>query len=521
MQVFKKYPVNNLIKFFEAHEGVSVFIIAFIFYMLTVAPTVISGDSAEYAKLVYQFKLFFWRADSHPLHVIVGKIFSYLPLELAYSMNILSALFAAVTISLLYLVIRKFSGSVVSSLLGALSFMVAHTFWFYAVITEVYSLHIFFVVLLIYIAVNVRPGKWKKWIFLLVFLLALFNHLLILLTLPAFFFYYLSNLDKKGRRKIWLGLLFIVLVLLITFLIFLFLYHQKTIKILKLVLLRDPPVFAFLLPPTDLKIFFKELIFYFLYLFYQFPLIGFILGFWGIYSFYRTNKKLTWFLLILILCNGLFFVKFTYWQSYGGTKFTFYLPDYLVFSIFIGLGFNNLWQRLSAGRRKFTLSDYQIKIVSVGLSFLIPAVTVVFYALMPHLVTYLNIDLIHTRTLSGRDNNRFFLNPNKSGYYNDRKLGEEILASAADHSIVLADYTIYTTLTYLQLVENIRPDLDVERSEGIKIVDYANSIKHLDPNRKIYVSDIDEDDSYYNLHGLGERFELRKSGYLYEICGTK
>src|SRR5918996_4150698 len=81
----------------------AVFLGSLLVYMLTVAPTVFGYDSAEYVSAAYNLGV--PHPTGYPLYVIVGKAFSSLPFsdDVAYRLNVMSAVLAAGTATLVYL----------------------------------------------------------------------------------------------------------------------------------------------------------------------------------------------------------------------------------------------------------------------------------------------------------------------------------------------------------------------------------------------------------------------------------
>lgn len=330
------------------------------------------------------------------------------------------------------------------------------------------------------------------------------------------------SVERKTRNKFLLasGVLVVFATVLLASL---FAFRYNFMKgLLKSILLGPPPIIHYILPPGNITTFVKELVLYFLYLFYQYPMFGVILGGIGILQFIKNDKITALFLLLIIFLNGFFFMKTTLWQSYGGTKYTFYISDYTIFSIFLGYGSLSLFSQINrlSRRCKITLQNNKTRVLSSVLVILFGVLlTVSFYSFIPEIVSYADIDLVNARTLPYRDNNKFFLNPNKRCYYGDRKFGEEVLQLSEKDSVVFADFTIYTILRYLIVVENKRPDIKLISSQGIIIREWVDRIKHNDPNTHIYICDDNEQDTadYYNFEGLEEKYILKRCGSFFEI----
>ncbi len=291
----------------------------------------------------------------------------------------------------------------------------------------------------------------------------------------------------------------------------LFLSRPQAVKAwIHAILVGPPPIHYYLFPPSGLKPFLKELLFYFLYLGYQYPLSGILLGIFGILQLFKKTPAVASLLLLVIVINALFFIKSTFWGSYGGTKYTFYISDYTVFAIFVGNGADALF-----GMAKRWKDQPIARRVAVGLSATLVILTVVFYAMMPHFLTYLELDVLHARSLPYRDNNRFFLNPNKRGYDGDRRFGGEIFRLAAQNSVVFADFTPYSILRYLVVIERKRPDVKlVSCDEKTKLRERIDEIKAERPDAKIYLAD---KNSYYNLKGIEEKYHIQEYGSFFEI----
>jgi hypothetical protein len=85
-------------------------------YWNTMCPTVFWYDSAEFVAAAHTLGI--PHPPGYPLYSIVGHLFSYLPGDPAWTINLLSAVSAALTVGLSYYVVRRLgarpSGAVVS-----------------------------------------------------------------------------------------------------------------------------------------------------------------------------------------------------------------------------------------------------------------------------------------------------------------------------------------------------------------------------------------------------------------------
>lgn len=120
-----------------------VFAAALVLYVATLAPGVLWQDNGLAQVRVLRRDIFgsLGLALSHPLYYVLAIAFQALPFaESAYKTNLVSAVFGAVAVANLFVLVRRASGSGMAALIAATSLAVAHTFWQHAVMAEVYAL---------------------------------------------------------------------------------------------------------------------------------------------------------------------------------------------------------------------------------------------------------------------------------------------------------------------------------------------------------------------------------------------
>jgi len=143
-----------------------IFIIVLVNILATIAPTTSFWDCGEFIAASYTLGV--PHPPGAPLFLLLGRLFSMLPLgdNIGYRVNLVSALFSAFTILLLYLsivrIIRTWRGKEEtvgdmitvygSAAVGALSLAFSTSFWFNAVEAEVYAGSLFFTALAYYLA---------------------------------------------------------------------------------------------------------------------------------------------------------------------------------------------------------------------------------------------------------------------------------------------------------------------------------------------------------------------------------
>jgi len=124
-------------------------------YLRTLAPGVLAGDAGEFQFVAYLGGIA--HPTGYPLYLILGWLWSHLlPWgNVAWRMNLFSALWGGVAVGLIYLLAERLLRTVVPTLptlarylaaaVAALTFACSDIFWSQAVIAEIYTLHAAFV----------------------------------------------------------------------------------------------------------------------------------------------------------------------------------------------------------------------------------------------------------------------------------------------------------------------------------------------------------------------------------------
>jgi hypothetical protein len=130
-------------------------LLALVLYLQTLAPSVatIFDDSLEFPLASYRLAIA--HPTGYPLYTLLGKLFTLGPWHnVAWAVNLLSAVAAALTVALVYLVARHLARRCLPALLGALALAASPIFWSQSVVAEVYTLNSAFVALLLWLALR-------------------------------------------------------------------------------------------------------------------------------------------------------------------------------------------------------------------------------------------------------------------------------------------------------------------------------------------------------------------------------
>jgi len=139
----------------EAAGGAAlVAVVSFALFVLTVCPTIPFGDGPEL--IAAADCLGVAHPPGYPLYTLLGWVALHLPFgEPALRMNLMSALFGALTCAAVAWLVGRLAASRVAATAAGLGLAASSTFWAVATVTEVYTLHLLLLMLLLCAAVLV------------------------------------------------------------------------------------------------------------------------------------------------------------------------------------------------------------------------------------------------------------------------------------------------------------------------------------------------------------------------------
>lgn len=484
---------------------------AFVLYLLTLAPTVLSrvAEDGLYDSGLFQIRAYtlsIAHPTGYPTYLLLAKLFTYLPVgDVAYRVNLASAVFAAAAVFVVFVLCRQITGRVLPSAAAATLLAVSQTFWEQAVIAEVYTLHALFVALAISVLLLWRKTRRDRYLLLWAFLvgLAMTNHMTSgLLLLVGLLFVRLTEPGKLSDRSLRLkgaGL----------FVLGLTPYVYLPIRSIV-----DPP-FAAYDPDTPLRFlafvsgipFGRHMLafgpgeiggrleMYRLYLSQQFHWFFVLVAIIGLLSLFHRDRPV--FTMLGLLYAG--------WLIYAleyniPDVWVYFVPTYLIICVLVAPGIIALVEGTGLILSTITLSSTlraapRVLVVLAFLAFLTP--------LIGANGTYLSAD------------------------YSDRHEGRETIEAVAQNTEPGATViTDGSSMGYMKLVENRRTDLEIvypfleddleSESEGRWL---RFTSKHLDKDENVYIvapSGI-SGQSLELLHDAGYQLTPREGGAYYKV----
>jgi hypothetical protein len=310
----------------------------------------------------------------YPLFILLGWLWSHSFAigEVAWRMNLLSAIFGALTVGVTYAIARRLlddlfpdsprATRILVSIIGAGAFAISPTFWSQAVIAEVYALHSLFVAILLGLALKWRGADCKPHssvgkLLVLTYGVSLTHHRTTILLLPAlllFWWWHYRHSDKTSSASTSLNLRLLLihgLLLIAPLLLYLYLpliapftpYTTLALSNSQILILYDNSVSGFWqhvmgsvftgeLRPSAAGV--DRLLMSWQLLVGQVGWIGVILALFGLVMLWNRRQ------IDLLLLTGLGFLAFVTFNLiyFVGDIIVFFIPAWLFICLWLGIG---------------------------------------------------------------------------------------------------------------------------------------------------------------------------------------
>jgi len=481
-----------------------------VLYIVTCAPTILWQDSGRFVYRIWhndiQDKL--GLALAHPLYIMIGIAVKQIPLgDLAYRVNLISAVFGAVAVANIFLLLRLWLGKSVPAVIAAITLALSHTFWYHASIAETYTLYIALLTGELIMLLRYMQSSKVSYLYWLGLLngLAIANHMFASIPLLCYGVFFVVLLVKK---RIGFGRLAVVVLLwIIGAAPYEYLIIKNIIQSGDFTGTALSAAFgnswqgAVLNTSLSLKIV-KENI---LFLLLNFPTPNLLLLFVGLFGLYKYCPAKAFSNVVLVLSVLFFLFAFRYTVP---DRYTFFMPFYCMVSVLAGLGVYVVNKRMSS--RVF------ICLVLIFASLPIPV-----YAAVPIVAEKMRFNLGTRREIPYRNEYRYFLCPWKTGYRGAERFANEALALVENNAIIYADSTVAYVLLYAQQVEQKRRDVTIvsgrDSSEGAPVLN-ENTVAGLMAGSALYVVSPVEG---YCLPFLLENYDFARAGVLWRVVERK
>lgn len=365
---------------FDRLWAIALFVMSLALYARTMAPGLLDGDEGEFQTNIYKLGV---SHTGYPTFFLLGKLFTLLdPIgSIAARENLYAGFWGALAVVSVFVIIQFLTRNRWAAIFSALLFLVSRVEWSQSIIPRPYTLNSLFVVLVVLFFFLWRIGKVDLTAPVFVFGLSLTNHRTMIWFAPAIALFVLiadyravfadhkpgGNLLAIVRQWLTQSALFKprrILSLLVAFVVPLLLYgyvfwrgdsdvgvefHMKDFN--DMILggnanrwMRYGPLDWLVSRVTDL---------YIPLLIEQFTPLGFILGLVGMCALILDRPPRQWlaqlparetflFIFLANLGNSIFCFFF---QTIDVEKF--FLPSYITFLFFVGVGIVSVWEWLA------------------------------------------------------------------------------------------------------------------------------------------------------------------------------
>ncbi len=460
-------------------RSLAAFALPMAIYLLTMAPTIYNLDSAELTTAAYTGGLM--RATGYPLYLSLGMVWSRLPIgDVGFRMNLFSAVCGALTIMLAERILRRWQVGAWATV-GALGLLATSTFfWGLSLVAEVYTLHTAimagFILALLHWSDSPAPRR-MFWVGLLAGL-GLSHHAAMTLLAPASLTFILAAYPRKAIAPGTIISAFAGMMLgLVPYLYLPLRYlaqpqfnyagvYDASLKFHPMDLttwdgfiwLVTGRTFSGVMLAYRGAELWQEIRAFLVQLGQAFFAIGIGPGLVGLMWLWRRNWREA------LLLTGMFVFSAGFYINYKVLdKDTMYLPAYLIWALWVGLGSQILinWLRGLGSERLYQNAAWAVQAMLVG------------GVLLAMIWNWRIVDL--------------------SEDWSTRQRGEAILNRAEPGALVFGWWDTVPVVQYLQLVEGKRPDVQAINRFLISSQDLAYAISKEVKVRSVYIDSMPQD----------------------------
>lgn len=421
-----------------------------ILYFFTLAPDLVWQDQGDYQYQVAKCNLS--RPGDvvrvHPLFIVTAHGLGRLgPWNYAYAANLTSALFTAVTVANIFLLVFALTGSTWSGVLSALVCGLAHSVWFLGVQAQTYSMANAawtgcLICSLVYLNTN-KPAC--LYLMGLIGGLGLSAHMMSQVGFAVILAWLLIRCMKKKLSFVAYGIIIACWILGAGLLWYVMVLEYCRSGDLGATLLSavygkwGSAVFNIGQLPTLIK---KSVLFFILN--FPTPLVLLVVpGLW-----YSLNKMKQRNFSVLLAVSTLAYAIFAARYDVPNQNHFFY-PFYLLVGIYVGLGF----VALSRSRPRCWT------IITLLLVMVIPPT----YPAMAKKAEARQVALGTRRHIPYRNVYSYYLIPWQQGQVGPRRLAEEVMAVLPDDAVLLTDSTVMPVFQFVLEIEGKRPDIQLKK----------------------------------------------------------
>jgi hypothetical protein len=416
-------------------------IIPLTFYVSTMSRSIGYVDAGLVLHNAFNLQISAW-VNNHNLFSVLGWLWLRIfPLgSVFFRLNLLSALFGAGTVYVIFLCCWQYTRSLSASVIAASALMLSHSLWWHSTMLEVYTLNTLLIALILYSMLRYLGTARKRWYFAALFFwgLGVSNHMLMGLFAGAFLLFLILDRKNQSLRDLALGTAFLLLGL--SLLIYAgtrsYLRYGSAAAVFRL--LTGGEFRSLMFSPASGSFWRLN---YLLLLLYQYPSLILVFLIYGLYALSVRPRRFELFLLAALLAQILWSANFRIWDVYA-----YALPVYVLSALPISKGLAARW----CGRRL---------LVVAALSLLAP---VLLYKNVRHIDpvrSWVNRYPMVERVQEAFDPVRYFLDPDKHAFDRVERYAGTLFRRLPEGAWYYDDTYDYPLVYYYQQVRRRRTDI--------------------------------------------------------------
>jgi hypothetical protein len=367
--------------------------------------------------------------------------------QIAFKVNLISALLGAVTVANVWLLVRMLTTRSTPAIVAAVTLAVSHTFWQHSSMAETYTLwSALFTAELVALARYTRTRKVSSLYWLGLFNgLAMSVHMLAAIALVLYLGWVAVLWMRRclsGRQVVLIAVLWVIGCLPYEVLCVQdYLQRGDLLGTVSSAAFGNQWRGQVLNSTITGRLVAENLMLWAL----NFPTPNVALAFVGLACLLRRRRTEAMALPILIL--ALLFLAFAFRYTVAD-RYAFFIPFYVLVSAIVGLGADAVLTRFP--RRWLAGAMVAAAILPVG-----------FYAMAPTMARAGHLDLKTRGDVPYRDDLEFFITPWKTWCYGPQRFATEVLTGVGQDAVVYADLTTVGCLLVRQQTEALRADVAI------------------------------------------------------------
>lgn len=177
------------------------FLLFLIIYLTFQSTSIYGGDAGDLVTAAYVRGVA--HPPGYPLYTFLGWLLTKIPYStVAWRVSLLSSIPSALSLGVLYIITKKLTKHTIASIISVLTLGFSYLYWLYAIVPEVFAMHILIVVLTFYSFLRLKDKNELKWLYFGVFMsgLTLSHHHTGIILWPVWLYLIWPNLIKLRKK---------------------------------------------------------------------------------------------------------------------------------------------------------------------------------------------------------------------------------------------------------------------------------------------------------------------------------